>query len=512
MSGTLRVGAGLLLLLAVAGCRKESPSAPVMDRMEIAVPWEIATLDPHAEDKVSNHALWTNGYESLVNLGSGLEVRPALAESWESPHPLRWVFKLRRNVRFHNGEAFGARDVVASMQRILGRRDLQIRNYLVEVTEVLALDEHTVEIRTSQPTRGLLNKLSFVAMISADDDATRLTSSMNGTGPYRLAGWEPGRTVALARHDGWWGPPPALRAVTFHLAQSTDAVIAGLQEGRFSLAQADSRRLAAALQGSTGYDVLRRDNLFVKYLAFDVAHPTTPFVRGRPNPFRDLRVRRAIHAAIDRHRLVKEMWGYAVPATQPVPRLVFGFNPRIPEPAADRELAGRLLAEAGVPGGFEVVLHARRILADAANLVREELGGVGLRVTVKELPDEEFFDLLGHGGASLWINRFGCTTGDATEILNDVLHTRDEARHLGMLNYGGHGDASLDAAIEAVGRIEDSGVRRDAIQKILERTMNDVLVVPLYNDQDVYALSRSYTWEPRSDSHIRAAEVSIRRP
>jgi peptide/nickel transport system substrate-binding protein len=507
------LAAGILALAAsVGGCRRAATvDPPTVDAVDIAVPWEIATLDPHAEDKVSNHALWTNVYESLVTLGNGLEVRPALAESWESPHPLRWVFKLRRNVHFHGGQPFGARDVVASVQRILGGRDLQIRNYLSEVTEVQALDEHTVEIRTSQPSRGLLNKLSFVAVISAAADPATLTSTANGTGPYRLARWEPGRLVSVARHDGWWGPRPAVRAATFHLAQSTDAVIAGLQAGRFPLAQADSRRLSAALQGSTSHEVLRRDNLFVKYLAFDVAHETTPYVPGRPNPFRDARVRRAIHAAIDRHRMVKEMWGYAVPATQPVPRLVFGFNPRIPEPAADRELAARLLAEAGVTGGFEVVLHARRILADAAALVREELAGVGIRVTLKELPDEEFFDLVGRGAASLWINRFGCTTGDATEILNDVLHTRDEARHLGMLNYGGHGDARLDVEIEAVGRIEDSGIRRDAIQRILERVMDEVIVVPLYNDQDVYALSRAYVWEPRSDSHIRVAEITLRR-
>jgi ABC-type oligopeptide transport system substrate-binding subunit len=156
------------------------------------------------------------------------------------------------------------------------------------------------------------------------------------------------------------------------------------------------------------------------------------------------------------------------------------------------------------------VLHTRKVLGEAPDVFRRDLEEIGIRVDVVALADPEFFDLVRGGGASFWMNRFGCTTGDAHEFLVDALHSTDAERHLGSLNYTGLADAELDRRIEAIAGLERDDERRDAIQQVMSRAMADVLVVPLYNDQDVFAIDRAYAWTPRGDSQVRAAEITLR--
>ncbi len=494
------------IAIAFAACQK----APGSPSIRIGVPYEVGTLDPHAEDKVSNEALLSNLYDSLVMLDGEMRIRPGLATSWESPDALTWTFRLRPGVTFHGGRRLRAADVVYSFKRVLGRTDLQIKNYLQDVSAVRAIDSVTVEVRTGRPVRTLLNRLSFVAILPEGMDEAALRSSADGTGPYSLAAWKEGESVRLDRNDGYWGGRPAIREAEFVLGKDPEQAIRGMLEGEYQLIQGDSKRVAAAVERSERHLVLRRDNLFVKYMAFDLARDDTPFCSLKPNPFKDLRVRRALNTAIDRHRLVSELWNYAVPATQPIPRFVFGFNPEIREVVHDREGAKTLLKSAGLDKGFRVVLHARRTLSEAAALIREDMGQIGVDVEVRILPEAQFFELMGRRGATLWLNRFGATTGDGSEFLNDVLHSTDRIRHLGMLNYGGYVNPDLDHAIQMSGEVDNAEQRRDTIQQILKRVEQDLIVIPLYSDQDVYAIDRSYAWRPRGDSHIRVAEIALR--
>jgi peptide/nickel transport system substrate-binding protein len=403
-----------------------------------------------------------------------------------------------------------AADVVYSFRRLMGRQDLQIRNYLSDVESVDALDAATLRVRTRLPTRLLVNRLAYVLIVPDGRDDEALRGSVDGTGPFRLSAFVPGEKLALSRNEGHWRKRAAVSEAEFVLGRTPEQALEGLSAGRFQLVKADSRKLDAALGGSARFRVLRRDNVFVKYLAYDLARDKTPFCDARRNPFKDLRVRRALDLALDRHRLAQELWNYAAPATQPVPRFILGFDPSIRETAHDKEQARELLRAAGFPQGFGVVLHARRIVGEAARLVAEDLRAVGIRATPEVLPDADFFRLVGRGGASLWVNRFGCLTGDATEFLYDVVHSRDAERRLGAMNYGGHSDPALDADVERIASLDHVEQRRTAIQAAMRRTMEKLVVVPLYDDQDVYALDVALSWEPRNDSFIDLSSVAPR--
>lgn len=499
-----------LLTAALAGPSCSTPP-PARDAIHIAVPYELTTLDPHAEDRLGVFAVLSNVYEPLVTTDADMKVQPCLATAWETPDPLDWVFHLRPGANFHDGRPIEAKDVVYSFQRLLRDPRLEIRNYLANVVDVTAPDRLTVHVRTERPTRILLSKVSKVLIVAEGVVGATLAGAANGTGPYRLTSWLPGKTVGLTRYDGHWGLRPAVREVEFVLGQGAEPAILGLQQGRYQLVQADSKKVVALLGGSSRYRVLRRDNIFVKFLGFDLARDVTPFCSARPNPFRDRRVRQALHIGLDRHHLVRELWNYAVPAVEPVPRFVFGFSPDVPEPATDRERARELLRSAGLGSGFEVTMHARRIVAEAAAFVREDLASLGIRAQVKVMPDGEFFELLNARRASFWLSRFGCPSGDASDFLDAMVHSPTPDGRYGLNNYGGYRDPELDRAIEASAGLDKPNERRNALQQIVRRVTDELVIVPLYNDQDVYALESSLTWQPRSDSFIHAATIGVQR-
>ena len=501
--------AAALLALATlpAGCRRKAADTP----FHIATPYELTTLDPHRANTVSNFAVLSNVYEPLVVTDADMKVQPALATTWENPDALTWVLHLRRGVTFQSGRPLQANDVVYSLRRLLDHPELDMRVYMQNLAAVRARDPFTIELKTTRPSRILLNKLHFALVIPDGATTESLRARPDGTGPYAVAAWTEGRQLALRRHEGYWGPRPALAHVRFVLGQRAEAAATGLLDGRFQLVQGSGKAVEARLRES-GHEVLRHENIYVKYLGYDVGREETPFCQVKPNPFRNPEVRRALDIGLDRKALVDALPVHAVPASQVVPRFIFGFDPALRPSQPDLGLARKLLQEAGLGAGFPVTLHTRRLFAAAAHAVATQLREIGVMVSVIELGEQEFFALHDGGRLSLWITRYGCPSGDASDFLDDVVHSRDPQGEYGYRNGGLYHDPETDAAIEASAEVENVDDRRRAVQQLIARINEKRIMLPLYLDLDVYGLSREFSWQPRNDSYIRAADVRPRPP
>ena len=219
-------------------------------------------------------------------------------------------------------------------------------------------------------------------------------------------------------------------------------------------------------------------------------------------------MRRAIGLAIDRPRLQAGLSGYATPATQMVPRFIFGFNPEIPEMARDLREARGLLRDAGLPKGFHVVLHARQVLEEAALMVKRDLAEVGIDVETRILSNNDLFALK-RKGCTFWLDRWSCASGDASEFLDNFVHSADRARSLGTFNYGGYANADLDRAIETSSSTDEVDKRQRMLQEIMATTVRDLVLLPLYSDQDAYAIENALQWRLRNDRHIKVAEIAL---
>lgn len=485
-------------------------SPPKPDTIHIAAPYELDSLDPHLSSRLGDYAILANFYEPLVITNSGMKIQPCLAKRWENPDIYTWLFHLEPNAKFHDGKSFLAEDVVFTYQRLLDNGELGISSYLSDVLEVLAVDRHTVRIRTRSPLAILLNNLSNVLIIPRGSNPADMLTKENGTGPYRLEAWEPGKRVGMIRNEGYWGKKPPLLRAEYQLHVGPEQVLRELEAGKCQLGQYDSRNFEKSVSALERFEVIRQDNFFLKFISYDVSRDVTPYCSAKPNPFKNVLVRQAVNVAIDRAQLLQKLPTYAAAATQPVPAFVFGFNPEVPAPKYDPAAARDLLARAGYGEGFEITIHVREILRDTAPLIQEQLQKIGIRSKLKVLSDKDFFQALSAGDFSVYISRAGATVGDASDVLEPQFHTKDTARHLGVRNYNGYSNPELDRMIEQSATILETEKRRRVLQDIMLRLTTDLPWVPLYIDQDVYALDKSFSWRPRPDSYILAYEIHLK--
>lgn len=495
----------LLLSLVVIGCGK-SAAPPPLTAVQISVPYEIDTLDPHAKARRSNFATSFNFYEPLVRTSANMRIEPCLARDWENPDVNTWIFHLQPGVRFHSGQPMTAQDVEYSFQRLLKRSDLEVSANLSNVSDVTVIDNETIQVRTSSPVNVFLNKISFVSVIPRNASDESLAASVNGTGPYILKEWKKGEYIRMQRNDKYWGKAPELSAVEFRLSRSPEEASQDLISGKSQMAQVNSKVLEEKAE-TNHFLVIVHDSQFVKYLSYDLFRPATPYCSSKTNPFRNPLVRQAMNIGINREDLVKKLPSYALPTAQPVPPFVFGYNPRLAPPKYDPDGARSLLSKAGFPEGFEVTLLSRQISKDAGSILVQQLSDIGIRVTLKVLPDPEYFQALDKDDFSFMLNRLASTIGDASDILEGSLHSVDEARHFGSLNYAKYSSPEVDAAIERSAGIMKEEERRNVLEGIMNQLMQDLPWIPLFIDQEVYGVDKSYSWQPRHDGLILAAEI-----
>ena len=496
----------MLFVFSLYFCR--GPSADSPNSINISVPYEVDVLDPHAKTRLSNYALSSNFYEPLVGTDDSNKILPRLARSWENPDAYTWVFHLEPNVRFHNGKVMDSGDVLYTFERLATDQSLEVASYLNDVQQIDAPNATTVQILTKSPLAIFLNKLNNVLIVPRNSGPV-LNSTVNGTGPYRLMEWGPAKIIRLVRNDEYWGTKPPLQNVTYFLNRTPQLAVSDLIAGRSQFIQYDSKKLEPVIRSLGKYQVMRQDNYFLKYLSYDVSRSVTPYSDSKLNPFKNPLVRKAIHKGINRERLIKKLPTFAVPAVQPVPPFVFGYNPAIQLPSYDIAAAKSLLARAGYPNGFAVTLFARQILEQTAILLQEQLAEIDIRINIKVYPDTEFFKMLDNQDFTFFLSRVGATVGDASDILEPQLHSRSSHPGFGVRNYIGYSNEKVDKAIDESSRILKLDDRRKALEEIMTTLMEDLPWIPLYIDQDVYALDRKFHWKPRHDSHVFAYEISI---
>jgi peptide/nickel transport system substrate-binding protein len=153
-----------------------------------------------------------------------------------------------------------------------------------------------------------------------------------------------------------------------------------------------------------------------------------------------------------------------------------------------------------------VELSVREIVGQVAEPIQRMLAESGIRTRLVRYDERAFFDLVGRG-PSLYLNRYGCDTGDAADVLNAGIHSVDEARRLGTANGGRYSHPGIDRAIEESGAILEPAARARRLKDIMARLNEEMPWVPLYFEDEAYVVRSSVRFQPRADGHLLAQEV-----
>jgi len=435
-----------------------------------------------------------NIYDPLVAFDPDMRVRPALALGWDNPDDLTWRFRLRPRVLFQDGRPLAAADVVASLERARSHPRSKMSGYLVEVSAVRALDAQTIEVRTRRPYPILLNKLTFIAIVPRD--APPLISSPLGTGSYRFVSYTPGRRLELAAFERCWrgGPGEPRVSVGFESdpARRVEQLLAGRADLIAELPSQDAERVRAA----PGCEVAAGGGLAVVYLQVRLDRP----------PFSDRRVRRALSLAVDRERLVATLLhGRGAAASQMVGPQVFGYAPDVRPVRRDLAAARRLLSEAGYRNGLDVALEYRAGQEIAP--LSAQLAEAGIRVRPEPRPWSELYPRLLARRVNLYYGTWQCSSGDASDLFDNKVHTREPAHGYGDSNSNDYGNPALDRLIERSGATLSMGERRRILERAMRLLDADLPLVPLALPYNLVGVRRGLRWPPRLDSRLLAAEL-----
>ena len=491
---------------------------------------DIVTLDPFAHNNTFTQAFLNNVYEGLTRHNAKLEIEPALAESWTLKSPTLWEFKLRRGVKFHNGNAFNADDAVFSWARANTPGALILGNISV-VKDVRKVDEYTIEIETKQPFPILLSALTGFYMMDkewSEANDTAVSSNLqekkenfanrnaNGTGPFAIRSRDVDVKTSLAANPAWWDKPQHnLTEVTFTPIKSdatrTSALLSGAIDATVAIPLQDMQRVVA----DPKLQVVQGPELRTIYFGFDHARPELLYsdVKGK-NPLKDRRVRQAIYQAIDIEAIKRAvMRGNSWPAGVIMSPFLNGapsdLNQRL---AFDPEASKKLLAEAGYPNGFSVGLacpNDRYVYDEGICLAAiGMLARVGIRIESQIEPLATWNRRLNNQDVSIYmVGHAGLPAADAYATLAEVVHSR--APGYGGLNAGGYVNPKVDELISQIEREGDEPKRRALIREAMVLEKADIAHVPLHQQPIVWASKKGIEMAQSPDNRLRLWYVKV---
>lgn len=462
--------------------------------MRVAVHSAPQSFDPHLQNEVLTSAVLANLYDSLAEFDGGSGIRPALASEWLNPDERTWVFRLRKGVRFHDGRLLTADDVVFSLNRARNHPGSGVASYLVEVESVRAIDAATVEVRTRRPFSALLAKVTPVAIVPRDSPET-ITRPI-GTGSYRL-GRSGADGLELLPVAAGWRREKALLPLTFVIEGSPQRRVGMLLAGKAEIVADLSEETVRVLRDSACCREEVLPGSTVEYLRLSSIEP----------PFRDLRVRQAIDLALDRPAYIAEAHhGMGQAVGQLVVPGVFGFAPDLKATKRDLPRARRLLAEAGYPDGFDVVLEFRK--GRRGDLIAVQLAEAGVRVKLRETLWTDLHPRLRRGEVGFYQGGVVAQTAEASDVLDGFVHTRDVARGYGVTNHSRYSNPKVDELIEDAAASLVMIRRRELLQQAMRLVMADLHIVPIAGLYEVYGVRKGTRFSLRLDGKILGREIS----
>lgn len=486
---------------------------------------DALSMDPYSTNNSFTNAFMNNIYEALVRFNDKVQIEPALAESWSSVSPTVWRFKLRHNVKFHHGEPMTADDVVFSWQRVQTPGSISKLN-LGDVKDVRKVDAFTVDVETKAPFPLLLNEMLNLPIMSkswSEANNAREASDLqqkkenfanrntNGTGPFVLKSREVDIKTVLAANPTWWDKPKHnLTEVVFTPIQSdatrTSSLLSGALDATVSVPLQDVDRIK-----STGaFGVVQGPELRTIFFGMDQFRDELLYsdVKGK-NPFKDLRVRKALYQAIDIEAIKRSvMRGVSWPAGMILSPQLNGapkaLNTRLLP--FNAEASKKLLAEAGYPHGFTVGMQCpnnRYVYDEQICLaVISMLGRIGIKITPQFEPAAKWNVRLNTMDVSLYmIGHAGLPMADSYAELYDTVATRTASA--GGLNSGRYSNPAFDAMLPKIATELDTTKRNALLAEAVAIERSDVAYIPLHQQPITWAARKGVELKQAPDNQLR---------
>ncbi len=508
-----------VLVVALLTLLVSPAAAQPAGKVVIAQGVDPTTLDMMNQQETPASNVGAQIFERLVWRDQNLNLVPNLAT--ELPRlvaPTVWEVKLRRGVKFQNGEDFNAESVKFSLERVANPANkLRGSPPLGPLDRVEIVDPYTVRVHTKAPWPIFVKAMGFnqapmyPPRAYAGKDPAYISKNPIGTGPYKLVRWSKDEEIVLEANPAYWGGAPKIKTVVFRPIPDDAVRVAALQNGEIDVAVNIPPHLANIIANhpklflSTAPSIRTIQLMFYTH-QFDAQHKLVGPYQG---PTADKRVRQAITYAIDADEIVKGVLdGKAVRVATLLTSMHFGFDPGLKPVKADPAKTKQLLAAAGYPGGLELTLNSPqgRYVRDkeVAEAVAGQLTKAGIRTTLKTF---EFVNYLNnmvyvHKAGPVWLIGWGVGALDAESVYVPLFRSGKV-----LANYY---NPDFDRVVDEAQAIMDEKKRLEQYHRINRLLVDDAAVVPLYQQVDLYGVNKRLQWKARSDELLKAYDMALK--
>lgn len=491
------------------------------------------TMDPHSQNESMTNMMNGQVYERLTRRDRALNIVPGLATEWQQTGPLSWRFKLRPGVKFHDGSPLTAEDVVFSINR--GKAlNSQVNVYANAVGVPKAIDPLTVEFTLDKVNPIFLQHIDALWILNKawaekhkvtqpldfkNKEESFASFNANGTGPFMLTGRAPGIKTTYRRNPAWWDRFTGNVQEIVYTPIGNDATrLAALISGEIDLVLDPAPRDIPRLRSVAGVKVIDGPENRVVFIGMDQGRDQLLYgkVPGDRNPFKDVRVRRALYHAIDIETMkTKLMNGLSVPTGGVTPSPQGSYDDpqvetRLPY---DVDKGKALMAEAGYPDGFEVTLDCpnNRYINDEEICITlaSMWARLNVKVKVNAMPRATYFAKLDKLDTSMYMLGWGGAVTDAETTITPVLRNRGD-KGVGYYNYGDSRNDTFDALAAQSSVEADPARRKELVIAALREYTAQAHLLPLHRQVIPWAARSNVDAVHRADNWLEVPWVTIR--
>ncbi|WP_052344324.1 ABC transporter substrate-binding protein [Bacillus ndiopicus] len=449
--------------------------ASYKNEIKVGLDVDATKLDPRLASDSSSKRVTEVVYNGLIRLNANLEAMPDLAESWENPDELTWIFNLRKDVKFHDGEELTAEDVKYTFDTILDPAFQSNSLALFSpITSVEVIDDYKVQFNLSQPYAPLLSylEIGIVPKHLAEADSESLTTKPVGTGPYKFESWDKNNKIVLTANKEYWNGAPKTDKLVYFIIPDNSTRVASLESGDIDfihspLSASDVERM----RGNKDFVTEEKEGVGYTYLNFNMKNDKTA----------DLKVRQAISHLIDKETISKAIYrGMDKPAKSPLIPASWAYSDDVPDFEYSPEKAKELLKEAGYEdtngdgivekNGVDLEIELSTHTEDPNRIqvveyLQNELSKNGIKTSVTTTEWSTFSNNMMEGKYQVallgWLNLF-----DPDRATYNQFHSSSGN------NYGKYNNPKVDALLEE-GRKTNDQAKRQEIYKEIATIVNE---------------------------------------
>jgi peptide/nickel transport system substrate-binding protein len=463
----------LLLVMAVSvyaagGQQQATSKGQNLDTLVIAQGADAPSLDPHATNDQPSANIMKQVYDRLIHQTEDLVLQNGLAESYKVISDTVYEFKLRPNVKFHNGETLTSNDVKFTFTRMFEKKAPAA--FLFDALDrIEIIDSLTFRFILKKPFAPFITHLGHPSSSILNEKATKAAGDDYGrkpvgTGPFQFTEWKSGDSITLTRFENYYQGPARTKTVRFRFIPENATRSIAIETGEVDIVFGVSPDDWDKLNSLPEVDALRRTGLSSVYLGMNAAK----------KPFDDVRVRRALNLAVDTVGATRIAYagGFATPAKGVMPPSVLYSKTDLPGYGFNQAEAKRLLTEAGYPNGFKTTIWVNQnaIRTKYAELFQEQLRQINVEVSIEVLEWSAYLARTAAGEHDMFILGWGTVTGDADYGLYALFHS-SQFGNAGNRTF--YKNAEVDRLLD-LGKVStDANARRQAYDQAQKLIFED---------------------------------------